>query len=249
MLGAFSAYFLTNEAKQISQGGLSYLASIWNYIDLIPPIGIFVTIVLDIYDQKTGGNDALLATIIAIVSFFMWFKFLYFLRIFKNTGYLIRMIIQVCYDMRHFFLVLLITIIAFSDSFLSLSLANTSDETQFVKTLPESIVYTYRLILGDWDTENFGEVSTLLVWTLFLLCTIFNMIVMLNLLIAIISESFAQVTANSENAQYQEMAALISENAYLIPQWEKDAYAQKDRLILAVSNLAADDKEAGESIA
>lgn len=54
----------------------------------------------------------------------MWFKLLYFLRIFKNTGYLIRMIVEVIYDMRHFFLVLLITIAAFGDSFLSISLAN-----------------------------------------------------------------------------------------------------------------------------
>lgn len=64
------------------------------------------------------------------------------------------------------------------------------------------MVYTYRLILGDWDTEKFGEVSVLLVWILFLLCTIFNMIVMLNLLIAIISESFARVNDNAVNAGY-----------------------------------------------
>ena len=30
----------------------------------------------------------------------MWFKFMYFLRIFKNTGYLIRMVLDVVYDMR-----------------------------------------------------------------------------------------------------------------------------------------------------
>ena len=43
------------------------------------------------------------------------------------------------------------------------------------------------------------------------------MIVMLNLLIAIISESFAAVNEVAENASYQEMAAMIAENAYLIP--------------------------------
>lgn len=43
------------------------------------------------------------------------------------------------------------------------------------------------------------------------------MIVMLNLLIAIISGTYEKVTDNMEQASYQEMAALISENYYLIP--------------------------------
>jgi hypothetical protein len=70
------------------------------------------------------------ASIEAITTFFMWFKFLYFLRIFKSTGYLIRMIIEVCIDMKNFFLVLFITIAAFGDAFLRISLYNTySDDS------------------------------------------------------------------------------------------------------------------------
>ncbi len=60
----------------------------------------------------------------AIVTFFMWFKILYFLRIYRSTGYLISMIFEVVKDMRFFFLVLLITIIAFADSLLSIANAN-----------------------------------------------------------------------------------------------------------------------------
>lgn len=132
----------------------------------------------------------------------MWFKFLYFLRIFKNTNYLIRMIFTVIYDMRSFFLVLLITIVAFGDSMLSLALANEPGEDQFVTNLLDAIIFTYRIILGDFDTTKFGKVSTFLIMLLFLLCTIFNMIVMLNLLISIISETFAKVNANSINTSY-----------------------------------------------
>jgi hypothetical protein len=57
----------------------------------------------------------------------MWLKLLYFLRIFKQTGYLIRMIMTVIVDMRHFFLVLFIAITAFSDAFLSISNGNQAD--------------------------------------------------------------------------------------------------------------------------
>lgn len=134
--------------------------------------------------------------LLSVITFFMWFKFLYFLRIFKNTGYLIRMIVEVVKDMRNFFLVLLITIAAFGDSFLRLSLGNTED-AQFTTGFWDSLIYTYRMILGDFDTGAFGDVAAPLVMILFLLCTIFNMIVMLNLLIAIISDSYAKVTGLS----------------------------------------------------
>jgi hypothetical protein len=61
-----------------------------------------------------------------------------------------------------------------------------------------SFLYTYRMILGDFSTDDFGEIASILVLTLFLFCTVLNMIIMLNLLIAIISESFAKINEVSE---------------------------------------------------
>ena len=132
----------------------------------------------------------------------MWLKLLYFMRIFKETGYYIRMIISVIYDMRYFLLILFIGMIAFSDAMLALSLANEEEGDKFYKGFIDSVLRTYLLILGDFNTNNLGSVAAVLVWILFLLCTIFNMIVMLNLLISIISESFANVNQNAQNAAY-----------------------------------------------
>jgi len=42
----------------------------------------------------------------------------------------------------------------------------------------------------------------MLVFGLFILCTVFNTIVMLNLLIAIISETYDKVRANADNALF-----------------------------------------------
>lgn len=63
------------------------------------------------------------------------------------------------------------------------------------------------------------------------------MIVMLNLLIAIISESFASVTSKSDQAVYQEMASIIAENSYLIPDWRKKEYAIENKYLLIVNDL------------
>ncbi len=63
----------------------------------------------------------------------MWLKFLYILRIFKVTGYLVRMILEVIWDMKVFLLIFLLTILAFGDSFLKLSNGNDSDN-QFIES-------------------------------------------------------------------------------------------------------------------
>lgn len=137
-----------------------------------------------------------------MITFFMWFKFLYFLRIFTSFGYLIRMIVEVIKDMRNFFLVLFITIAAFGDSFLALSLGNKEESERFTTGFTDSLIYTYRMILGDFATDEFGSMAPVVVLVFFLVCTIFNMIVMLNLLIAIISDSYARVTNSSNQTTY-----------------------------------------------
>ena len=120
-----ATYFMINEVRQLMGEGLSYLASFWNYIDLVPPIGIyFISAVLIFEELNIKLDVATERGLLSVITFFMWMKLLYFLRIFQNTGYLIRMIIEVIKDMQYFFLVLLITIAAFGDSFLRISLGN-----------------------------------------------------------------------------------------------------------------------------
>ncbi|CDW84989.1 wd-40 repeat protein [Stylonychia lemnae] len=233
----FAVYFIHNEIRQFCLQGTKYFQSYWNYIDMIPPLGIFaftIITVLSEYDYEI--DEATKRSIQAITTFFMWFKFLYFLRIFRSTSYLITMIFEVIYDMRFFFAVLLITMIAFGDSFLSISYGN-NELDRFTHSFTDSIIYTYRMILGDFETDKFGEVAKPLVIILFLLCTIFNMIVMLNLLIAIISESFARITAKADQAVYQEMASMIAENSYLIPASKKRSYAEQNQYLLIVNDL------------
>lgn len=47
-------------------------------------------------------------------------------------------------------------------------------------------------VLGELD-EEFGNVALPYAWFLFISCAVFNLIIMLNLLIAIISEAFTRI--------------------------------------------------------
>jgi hypothetical protein len=134
------------------------------------------------------------------MSLLVWLKFLYFLRIFTATSYLIRIIIEVIIDIRHFLLVLLLTFVAFGDAFYAI---NTSNETEFIDGgYFFGIIYVYTMSLGGFDTSTFGNTAVWMMWVLFILCTVLNMIIMLNLLIAIISESFARINELKEQAAY-----------------------------------------------
>jgi len=97
-----------------------------------------------------------------------------------------------------------------------LSFANKNPKEQFVTGFWDSTLYTYNMCLGSYDTKDIGTVAPLMVLFLFFACTLFNMIVMFNLLIAIISETFGDVNSNADQAGMQEKASLIAENSYLV---------------------------------
>ncbi len=62
-------------------------------------------------------------------------------------------------------------------------------------------------------------------------------VVMLNLLIAIISESFNKINSNAVLANYQERARIIAENSYLIPNYKKKNHSKKNQYLLIAREL------------
>ncbi len=103
----------------------------WNYLDLIPPVLLLIFFPLaltGLFDiVRPDGQreyENLEASIQGTITLLLWLKFLYFLRIFQSTGYLIKIIIAVVLDMRPFLLILFLTIIAFGDSMRALATSN-----------------------------------------------------------------------------------------------------------------------------
>lgn len=58
-LALFSVYFIGMETKQLFKEGPSYLLSIWNYLDFIPPIImlVFIPLALNGYFDKLSSID------------------------------------------------------------------------------------------------------------------------------------------------------------------------------------------------
>ena len=66
----------------------------------------------------------------------------------------------------------------------------------------------------DFDSSSNGKIS----WTIFLIASILNCVVMLNLLVAVVSETFAEVLEQKDENSYQEKASIIAENIHLLNQ-------------------------------
>ena len=100
------------------------------------------------------------------------------------------MIIEVIKDMDAFLFMMMVAIFAFSEASYSLS-NNRLDGDRAFQSYFQSISFSFFNAMGNFVMDGFDEDS--IGWTLFFLCTLFNMIVMLNLLIAIISETYNRV--------------------------------------------------------
>ena len=128
----------------------------------------------------------------------MWLKLLYFFRYSKQTSYLIRMIANVMVEIVVFLMVLLITIISFGDAFIPLQketnpLEFNPDDSYFwfvricLERFIASFFFTYSMILGNVGLDGFDTAQIFTASILVVTCTLFVMIVMLNLLIAIVN--------------------------------------------------------------
>jgi hypothetical protein len=73
----------------------------------------------------------------------MWAKMLYFLRIFEEFAYLIRMIIVVIQDMWSFFVVLFTVLLAFTDSYYGIARTNDKDSPAYYDNFWDMFLRTY----------------------------------------------------------------------------------------------------------
>jgi hypothetical protein len=103
---------------------------------------------------------------------------------FQTTRVLIKLIVEVAKDMIPFMIVLIIAVLGFSITFLVLN-----DDHDMVSSLK----YNYRVMYGDFDTDAYPQAGN---WILFIIASTLLPLVMLNMLIAIMSDTYARVMAD-----------------------------------------------------
>ena len=142
------------------------------------------------------------------------------MRIFDDLGFYVYLIIETLKDAKSFLILVLMVLITFANALYILEIANhpsaaVSDDTESTQgeenaceddrlikmaynvTFIDSVVNQYLLGLGEFQYDAFeSSPSGPLIWSLFLFSTFLTQVTFMNMLIAIMSNTFSRVLEN-----------------------------------------------------
>lgn len=182
-----AAYRKKTLAKRVLRALAEHFGDLWNILDALHIVLTFALIVSFFAGWKHTP------VFLAVGVYFRWFGLLYYLQPLETTGPLVRMIVTICFDVRYFVMVLVIALVA---TFLALYLLVAGGDYGGIGT---GLLVTYNMLfLGEFEVDALAGEYTVLVRLVFVVTTLFVTIILLNLLIAIMGDSYARIQENSE---------------------------------------------------
>lgn len=205
-LGRAVAFFsLTKQAR-------SYFFSFWYVTDLISTFLVIASLVA--IRRRLGDNEpktdmVAIRNLLAATTGFLWLRVLSFL---KGTNIhlatCVQAVVQVARDVVWFCSIISILVIAFSQMFFTV-LAPTSCSKEGTCKQAEYFLSTYALsVFQDFEREKFTTVFSALLVVVY---SVLVLLVMMNVLIAVASDSYDKCLVGSENSFGQARVTLIAE--------------------------------------
>jgi hypothetical protein len=179
---------LASEVRQLVRKGLApYCKNPWNVFDSVAALSLLVAAAGHFVEIRE-----LVRTFGAVGVAVRVIKTLDYLRAFERTGPLVRMLIVITVDIIPFLSVLMIAIVAATLFFM----INMPDSEAFSHDPRTGVLWpfftVFRAALGDSDVD---EYTTKAASAMFFVFSLFVMVLMLNLLIAIMGDSYDKVQA------------------------------------------------------
>ena len=179
---------------------MSYLEDLWNGLDLAHLLLSIAFLIARIADNDNELARAWISTFIIVLGYLRWISLL---KIFKPTRNLIQVVITIIKDMISFIIVIALIIIGFSVIFL---VFNREDE------YGAYLYQAYNVLYGPMDIEEdapwpFSQKLIMAILAFFL------NVVLLNLLISIMGDSYGQVLEMRDRTDSLTRLGMISEAA------------------------------------
>ena len=198
---SISSILFVYEIIQMFLAGWDYWSDIWNIID-VTRFTLFTSLAVEyfIFDS----NEIVIINIFLILV--SWIRGLTYFRIFDSTRYLISLLLEVINDMKSFMILTLYSIIGLSLIIYSIKPENS------VFGYREFLGFTYMTTIGEYgafdqDVKEFNFFGM----SFFIIASIVNTIVMMNLLISIIADTFDRVQQEQAVADYKQLGEMIYE--------------------------------------
>ncbi|OMJ91460.1 hypothetical protein SteCoe_5942 [Stentor coeruleus] len=193
MFFAIGFFLSLYEILQIFGGIREYFTDIWNMIDLSR------TIMLIFFADSLIKSRSYQPTVLLVLNLFSWARGISYFRIFSRTRYMINLITEVIKDVLPFLIILAYSTVGFAFILMLMSL----EKTIFSEFLSGS----YLITLGNINKPDYRIIQ----WICFIIATIVNPVIMMNLLISIMGDIYDRVQESKEVADYRELANLILE--------------------------------------
>uniref|UniRef100_A0A7S1XMJ4 Ion transport domain-containing protein n=1 Tax=Phaeomonas parva TaxID=124430 RepID=A0A7S1XMJ4_9STRA len=238
-------WFLRHELRTVGMRGSLWAhvcGDLWDALDVVTLGGMLAVVVTQLAELAIGiygrgaplsvAEDFPASSILAALALpVAWFTSLFFMLGYEQSGKLIRMVLEISYGIRWFLIVLLATLSGFAFSFYALYQAGTGtvelpevgpyevSDGVFGYDSPYSAMLTgFGLMLGDFDMQEFGgSVNPSLTAALFVLFMVLVNIVYLNLLIAIMGDTFDEVQESAKAQYLYSLAKIILEYEEVLP--------------------------------
>jgi hypothetical protein len=189
-----NTFFLAYEASQAFSGIANYFTDVWNILDASRIIVLYLHSILTLIDVENIVEDVFLM----LLNLIAWSRLIGYFRIFDGTRYLIHMLAQVISDLGPFLVLFVLSSLGATFTFYSNS---------FLSNFGNMFLSTYGIAYGSWDFVQDNDLK----YTIFFCVSLFNTLVLLNLLIALISDTYQRVREQLDIVDMQELADIILE--------------------------------------
>ena len=197
-----------------------YFLDVWNIVDLQGLLlSAFVNFAIIIH--RFGGDlcsMTLLRVLAAFASFFLLVKLYDWLRLFQNTAFYMELIKATLEDIGAFMILFVTAIFVFAAPMMILSLnvkapeGEEDDSQGIILSISSFFMTQYLSAIGEYEYDSYdGRTLDKLCRLLFLVSTFFVQITMLNMLIAIMGDTYNYVSAKRETSATKTKLNLVSE--------------------------------------
>ncbi|EWM30632.1 wd-40 repeat protein [Nannochloropsis gaditana] len=212
-----------------TQGARVYCSSFFRLFDLLTLSATYASLALRFFLREDEQDLRTLYHLLsALASWLLWAKLIVYLRGFTETGPLIRMIAQIVKDTRFFLVVLAVSVVGFSNCLYMLFQEDIEREDAQgvdspIRTSYGSLFHTALVLFAalnsnldyqPFNASNFRVLASLI----YLFYCVCNTIILLNLLIALMGDSYDKIQENAQAQGRYEQAVSVLEIEAMLPQ-------------------------------
>ena len=168
--------------------------------------------------------------------FFMWIKTFYWMRLFTGTSFYIRLILETLSDIKYFLILTIFIFMTFGNTLLIMNQGRTEDgqlySSIFGVGFLDVMLNNYITAIGDYEVDGFKqEGGDVIIWILFIMATFISQVTFLNMLIAIMGDTFDRVSEVKEQSALAEKINILADYVTIV----RKSTVDLDKFLYAVT--------------